>query len=161
MKKIPLTRGYVALVDDHDFEHLSRYKWYVLKVRNTQYAVRNKAKHEPKPTTRCMHRDIMEPQKGLDVDHMNGDGLDNRRRNLRVVTRAENNKNLGIDRRNTSGVRGVGWCAQRKKWHARIGVGGRLVNLGFYRSLHTAAGVRRGAEVTHGFFQRDRGNEHE
>lgn len=89
MRKIKLTQGKYILVDDDDFEYLSQFKWYLLKIVGyTSYAIRSQNKK-----TIYLHRDILKPNKNAVVDHLNGDGLDNRRENLRVVSQKENQQN--------------------------------------------------------------------
>ncbi len=89
MKEIPLSRGYVALVDDDDFEELSRYKWSVLPSRGKLYAKRN-----DNGKTVLMHRQIKGvTDRKTEVDHKDWDGLNNQRYNLRVATRNQNEYN--------------------------------------------------------------------
>lgn len=90
MKKICLTQGFYALVDDEDYERLAQYKWYTntQKNRHTSYAIR-----VVQGRTVYMHRVIMNASKGLEIDHINGNGLDNRRENLRICSRSENQRN--------------------------------------------------------------------
>lgn len=118
MKKIPLSRGKVAIVDDKDYEELSKHKWFASKAyrRDVYYAARNRLPKGSRPAHIQMHRQIMNPPDGLQVDHINGDGLDNRRGNLRIVTAAENTRNQRLSKRNSSGFRGV--YAKGKKWEA-------------------------------------------
>ena len=103
MKEIPLNRGMAALVDDADFLELSKIKWSIKKGCNTYYA--QHTSYGPlKSTTTLMHRIIMKTPAGMDTDHINGNGLDNRRVNLRIVTHKENMQNescyrLGIPRK--------------------------------------------------------------
>jgi HNH endonuclease/AP2 domain len=95
------------------------------------------------------------PEKGLEVDHINGDRTDNRWANLREVTRQQNNYNLGVSRRNVSGTKGVSWNASSGKWLARIKVGGRVVHLGLYSTVEAASAARRaGEQKYHGEFAR-------
>ena len=85
------------------------------------------------------------------IDHINGDGHDNRIDNLRAVSLAENNKNVRAGRRNKSGVIGVTWCGRYSKWYACIGVDGRTIALGRHNCLTAAAIARKAAEVRHKF----------
>lgn len=124
MKTIPLTQGKVALIDDEWFEYLSQYKWGYYK---GGYAARQTQRNRVKATI-YMHRLIANTPKGYDTDHINGDKLDNRSSNLRVVTHHENlSAYMKLDKRNTSGYRGV--AKWKNKWRARIG---RSVYLGVY-----------------------------
>jgi hypothetical protein len=90
---------------------------------------------------------------GGDIDHINGDRSDNRWVNLRIVTRSENQKNQSMHSNNTSGVNGVYWCKNRKKWHARIVADGKTSTIGFYADLSEAADARRNAEKENGFHE--------
>ncbi|WP_407059264.1 HNH endonuclease signature motif containing protein (plasmid) [Ralstonia syzygii subsp. celebesensis] len=86
------------------------------------------------------------PVKGYEIDHINGARDDNRWENLRLVTRHQNNMNMGVSKANRSGVRGVSWLKRRNKWHARIKVEGRVICLGDFVSLEAAAAARKAAE---------------
>src|SRR5690606_1175342 len=102
-KRIPLTKGMFTLIDDADCERVNLHKWRAHRSRNTWYAVRN----GPGRKMIFLHRFISDAPEGLIVDHVNGDGLDNRRENLRLCTHAENARNRQTNRNNTSGYKGV------------------------------------------------------
>lgn len=91
MKEIPLTQGMVAIVDDEDHLRLSKYKWYARRSINTFYArcSLRRIKGKPRPYL-IMHRVILNAPAGLEVDHKDGNGLNNTRANLRLVTRRQN-----------------------------------------------------------------------
>jgi hypothetical protein len=92
MRKIALTRGFVALVDDEDWPAVSQYKWYCLRRHDIPYAARGGRRGEPR--TVYMHRQILAPvPPGMHVDHINHDGLDNRRCNIRTLTPSQNSMN--------------------------------------------------------------------
>jgi hypothetical protein len=82
-----------------------------------------------------------------EIDHVFRNPSDNRWEHLRSVTRQQNKMNVGVQKNNTSGHRGVAWCADRKKWAARICVGGRTINIGRYTNIHEAIEARRVAEA--------------
>lgn len=88
-----------------------------------------------------------------EVDHINGNRLDNRASNLRVVTRSENGKNQRRHSTNKSGKSGVSWCNRQMAWVARITVDGRREHLGYFASLTAAARARSEAEARYGFHQ--------
>ncbi len=112
---IPLTRGLHAIVDAADYEWLSRYKWYAQACRGgTFYARRN-----THPGTMSMHCMIMNPPKGMVVDHINGNGLDNRRCNLRICTQYENKLNSRPRKDSKSRFKGV--LPHGDKWRAKVG----------------------------------------
>jgi hypothetical protein len=113
IRYIPLTRGLHAIIDADDYEWLSQYKWYAGKSTVNTYARRHSSKGVV-----VMHRQIMNPPKGMVVDHINGNGLDNRRCNLRICTPAENVRN----RRKVACARSrfIGVFPRRNKWHAVV-----------------------------------------
>lgn len=87
------------------------------------------------------------------IDHLDGDGTDNRFSNLRSVTHAENGKNQRLRSSNTSGYMGICWDKSAQKWHAYIHVDGKHKNLGHFEDINKAIAVRIAAEVTHGYHQ--------
>ncbi len=117
-KEIKLTRGHIALVDDTDYEWLNQFKWTFMP---PGYAMRRINQHRAqKPQTLLMHRMIMEPIGGKEIDHINRDGLDNRRENLRVVSRSQNLRNRRAFKNNKSGYKGVSFNKQTGKWRMQI-----------------------------------------
>jgi HNH endonuclease len=138
MRKIRLTKGKFALVDDADYKSLSKFKWHIDQHEATCYAHRTPWVHgKNRSRTIRMHRQIMGFPKGL-VDHRNGNGLDNRRRNLRLATKSQNSANSRrLSSRNTSGFRGV--CLARDgKWQAQIKVNGKFKYLGRFKTARQA-----------------------
>jgi len=157
MREIPLTQGKVALVDDEDYEELSEYKWYALKVGNTFYAVRNSTKQENEsgyPATICMHRQILgiilSP---LQVDHINGGGFDNRKSNLRITTQRQNRQNLHI--KQSSIYPGVCWNKGHNKWQACIRINGKQKYLGYFSTELEAFQAYKNANDTLGLVMVD------
>jgi hypothetical protein len=138
VKEIPLTKGYVALVDDEDYEWLSRWKWFAKADHNLVYARRMSHVGEGKRTTIGMHRLIMGDPPGREVDHWDNDGCNNQRGNLRVATHRQN---LAKSRQvlGPSGFRGVSWDKERRKWRARIHIDGKEKTLGRFRNADEAA----------------------
>jgi hypothetical protein len=95
------------------------------------------------------------PWKGLEIDHINGHKGDNRLKNLRAVTRADNLANAKISARNKSGVKGVGWSKSQEKWQAHICRHRKFTHLGFFKKFDDAVRARRLAEKKlHGEFAR-------
>lgn len=149
MKTIPLNHGLFALVDDADYEALSRFKWYADHDRRTWYAVRM----SPRPNRRVtyMHRVILGTPRGLHTDHADGNGLNNQRSNIRIVTPAQNSCNITRKRRSktSSRYRGVHWLAARGCWRAVIRSRGVSLQLGHFSSeieaalAYNAAGLAR------------------
>ena len=141
MKLIPLTQGRIAIVDDEDFEWLSQWNWHAGGRPRNEYASRSEPRLPPIASkgpqrTIKMHRLIMNPPKGYEVDHINGDTFDNRRTNLRICTRAENCRN----RLPTIGRRFKG-AIQRESgnWRSMIRSQGRLIHIGTFRTEIDAA----------------------
>jgi hypothetical protein len=94
MKTIPLTRGLVSIVDDDDYEMLIRYKWYAKIKKNGKYIYAARARWENKTRqTTLMHRVILNPPPRMEIDHIDGNGLNNQRSNIRIVTRRQNGQN--------------------------------------------------------------------
>ena len=136
-KQIPLTQGQFAIVDDKNFEWLNQWKWYALKSRYTFYAVRNVGKH-PKQTLVLMHRQIMNAHKEQEIDHHNGNGLDNHRINLRFCASGQNNQNQRKTR-GTSKYKGVSWHKNIKQWRVSIQDDYKTINLGYFDNEEDAA----------------------
>lgn len=125
---------YFVLVDDNNFEELSKYNWYF----NNGYAMRDVTKNKIK-TTILMHRLISECPEGLFVDHINGNRLDNRRQNLRFCNYNQNTKNRKKQLGFSSIYKGVSWFKRDKCWTAHITYNYKNFNLGyFYNELHAA-----------------------
>ena len=155
MKQIKLTREKYALVDDEDYEWLNQWKWYANKGGNTYYAVRNMRCKNGKRTIVTMHREILKPKKELVCDHINGNGLDNRRENLRICTQAENLYNRQPQKNTLSGFKGVHWHNRDKLWQARITCNHKRINLGFFkRQVDAARAYNKAALLYHGTFAR-------
>ena len=138
VRYIPLTRGLHAIVDADDYEWLMQYKWYAGRPpsQKTFYACRN----VPGRGIMLMHRQIMQPPKGMVVDHINGNGLDNRRCNLRICTQAQNSYNCPSRAGAKSRFRGV--TPRGDKWEAKIQHKGQVYNLGLFDNEIEAAKAR-------------------
>lgn len=136
MKQIPLTRDKVAIVDDEDYARLVRHKWYthVGSRNHTYYACRNLSYK----TKLFMHREILGVMnRKLLVDHINHNGLDNRRSNLRICNSNQSSVNKYRRSNNTSGFQGV--TRWRNKWQAYICVDYKQHHLGLFKSKEDAA----------------------
>jgi ribosomal protein L19 len=144
MKRIPLTQGKVALVDDEDYCWLSQYKWHLRKGTNTFYATRH-AWIKNKRVTIDMHRDILKLTPGDKrlTDHKDRNGLNNQKENLRIVSISINiyNRVMNIKRGKTSIYRGVCWSTRHKKWKASITYCKKVKHLGFFNSQKEAAEI--------------------
>ena len=152
-RRIPLTQGKYAIVDPEDYERLSRHKWHLNMDVHTNYACRN-IMIGPKKVQIKMHREILKPPRHLFVDHINHNGLDNRKANIRLATRSQNSWNRISHKLNTSSrYKGVHWHIHSKKWVARIGVNGRRIALGYYDDqVEAAKAYDKAAKKHHGEF---------
>lgn len=138
MKEIQLTQGKVALVDDEDFERLNQWKWRALHNRNTYYAIRN-AKKFLLRTIVYMHREIMNVQNDMMIDHADSNGLNNCKSNLRICNNSQNMQNRKKPITNTSGYKGV--TRSGKRWRAYVAVNGIKKYLGTFDNPEQAAQV--------------------
>ena len=137
MKKITLPSGDVALVDDQDYDLVSKHKWHVKGNSNQKYATTHKPGREVGKI--YMHRLICNPPKGKEVDHINHNGLDNRRSNLRICSRSENLRNgRGRRKPHSSKYKGVSWHKRDRKWIPLIKVNGKQTYLGRFGSEEDA-----------------------
>ena len=138
--EIPLSMGLVALIDDEDEDNVRRHKWHAVctPTNRTCYAVANIHDGVTFRTVQ-MHRFIMSPPDDMQVDHINGEGLDNRRGNMRNVTRAQNQWNRKPPPGSTSCYKGVSWRTRSGKWIARIARDGQEIRIGAYDDEETAA----------------------
>lgn len=138
MKKIPLTQGKFALVDNEDFEEISKFKWFAKKHRKTFYAFRKEGKW-PNFKHTTLHRQIMGLGTKKIIDHANWNGLDNRKENLKFCTNGENLSNSGLRKNNKSGFKGVSWRPKFRKYISQIKHNGEKVYLGLFLSRIEAA----------------------
>lgn len=149
-KKIQLTQGKFALVDAEDFEKLSKYSW-CFDGRN--YAVRNKWDKKNKiGKIVYMHRELFGVDIGKYVDHINGNQLDNRKENLRIVTHAENIRNQKVNpKRGRSKYKGVYWNKEKNKWQAQITFNYKCKSLGrFFKEKDAAIAYNHAAKELFG-----------
>jgi len=151
MKKIPLTQGKFAIVDDEDFDCLNQWKWQATFDGYNWYAVRA-VKYDGKRTSQMMHRQIL----GLaaddkrQVDHCNRNGLDNRQENIRICNSSQNQHNGKKNKHGLSSqYKGVSWHKQVQKWTAQLVVFGKHLYLGCFNNEVDAAKVYDKAAVEH------------
>jgi len=158
---IPLTRDHHATVDAVDVG-LADVLWTALTKLHTVYAYRKTPCVNGKQKTVYLHRVILARMLGRDlqanehVDHIDGNGLNNTRPNLRLATNAQNSANSRKNANNTSGFKGVCWYEQPGKWRACIKVSGKLIHLGYFTSKDDAhAAYCTAAEEYFGEFAND------
>ncbi len=151
LNEIALTQGKVAIVDAADYAWLSRWKWRAQKRSRTWYAERKEKNGDGKRRTIRMHREILglSPGDGLECDHVNRYGLDNRRSNLRIATHVQNMRNGRKRLDNKSGYIGVDWHKATGRWRAQIRANGKTLHLGLFDDKHVAARVRDEAALKH------------
>lgn len=137
------SNGRFALVSEEDYDRLSKYSW---RVNNHGYVVRTK-KIDEQPNPVSLHRDVLLPPPGVDVDHYNGDKLDNRRENLRFCNPSQNGANSKLRSDNTSGFRGV--IKSGSKFIAQIRVKQKRIYLGTFRTSIEAASAYNNAAIKH------------
>ena len=152
---VPLTQGYEALIDAADVPLVAGKDWCALIHRfrdgtvRTAYAMRTEAGR-----TILMHRTLAGAQGGVEVDHIDGNGLNNSRANLRCVTRAQNMQNARRRIDSTSGVKGVCWDKWTGKWKAQIAANGKRRERRFDTIEEAAAWYAQESNRLHGEFGR-------
>ena len=135
---IPLTQGKEAIIDADDLHLIGGRLWCAKEGRNTFYAFRIEGSVGREKHFR-MHRVIMgNPDKSVVVDHIDGNGLNNTRSNLRLVTASENSRNSKLSKRNTSGYKGVYWQKSLNKWGAKICLEKKQHFLGYFNTPEEA-----------------------
>lgn len=146
---VVLSNGFESVIDDADFELVAGIKWYATTSdRRTAYAISRFG---------LLHRMILAVEDGQCVDHINRDRLDNRRCNLRIATRQENQWNRGKTclHGSTSQFKGVQFHRHNQLWRARIRVAGKRISLGYFRSeIDAARAYDLAARKYHGEFAR-------
>lgn len=139
---IPLTQGKFAIVDAADYDWLSGYRWFVMTSRRGGQSY---AACSLRGKTIPMHRLIMNPPSGMVVDHIDGNGLNNRRANLRICTPQQNRWNLRPRKTETKTSRFIGVYQSRRspgKWYASVECHGKVTHLGPFTSEVEAALAR-------------------
>lgn len=162
MKLIPLTRGKFAMVDDGDYDLVNKYNWHAYKNGNTNnYYARTWLPYSgnEKRQSLSMHQLVIGKKDGLQIDHIDHNGLNNQRKNLRHCTQAENNRNVTSHKNRTSKYLGVSMSDSKVKnrsykyWKAQIKSNGKVMGLGSYLTEELAAlAYDRAAEKYHGEF---------
>lgn len=143
MKTIRVSNREFAIIDDDNYGIVSSFGWWICHGYARTERMVNK-----KRTSFPMHHLVIQKKDGFMVDHINGNKLDNRRENLRLVSHTQNMQNQKIlGRKSKSGIRGVTWCSQFKKYRARIQVNKKRISLGLFETAKEAHIVAQNARL--------------
>jgi len=152
---IPLTRGHSAIIDAVDVDLVRKINWWASSSKSTSYArgIQQAVPGEGKGEYVYLHRIIISAPDGVHVDHINHDGLDNRRDNLRLCNVSENIMNAQKRSDNKSGFKGVSWEKIGRKWRAQIRSRGKKIHLGSFDSPEDAhQAYSRASQEMHGVY---------
>jgi hypothetical protein len=139
MKTIELNQNKIVMIDDEDYDFLMQWRWftYTPNKGKSWYVVRHP---EIRPGNKIvMHREIMKAPEHLHVDHIDHNGLNNQKINLRLCTNAENSRNKSLHRKCSSTYRGVSWHKGCKRWVAQMMFSYKKIHLGCFKSEIEAA----------------------
>jgi hypothetical protein len=153
-RKIPLTQGRFAIVDPQDYHALAKHKWRICKnkSKNSLYAERSIRKPNGKYSRLLMHRQLITPPPAYCIDHINRNGLDNRRANLRLATPSQNAAN-SKPRNPRSGYKGVWFDKRKRKYRAAIWHNNKRIHLGYFDAkIEAAKAYDAAARKHHGRF---------
>jgi len=152
---IGLSRGMVALVDAADYDFLMQWTWYVCSDRKTIYAIRCERIAPRKFKYFAMHRVLLNPPPGMEIDHIDGNTLNNTRANLRLATRSQNAANRRVRSDNISGFKGVTFLKANRKWRAKIFLNRKTKYLGLFdTAAEASAAYMKAATEQYGEFAR-------
>jgi hypothetical protein len=139
MREIKLTQDQVTIVDDEDYDNVISRKWFAWKHPNPPHSYYAHSYEPPRHVVK-LHRMILGiTDRKVCVDHKNGNSLDNRKCNLRIATHGQNTKNAKLNKRSTSGHKGVTWHKPGNKWRAQIQNNGKKMHLGYFNTKEEAA----------------------
>jgi hypothetical protein len=131
--------GYNVLIDDEDYlRFVENGPWYIDKNKKGLYVRHNALRQYKYQRAILLHRLIINASQEVEIDHINGNTLDNRKCNLRICTHSENAKNRKRNENNTSGYKGVGFLKHNRKWRSRIRVNGKKIYLGCFNTAEEA-----------------------
>jgi hypothetical protein len=149
---VPLPRGLEAIIDAEDAEKVNRHNWFD---NGSGYAQTKVRSGNGKRRNISLHRLIMNPPNDMQIDHIHGETLDNRKSQLRLATSSQNSHNKGVQANNKSGFKGVTWEKARRKWRAKIKLHNKRIDLGYFDTAEAAhAAYCEAAHRLHGEFAR-------
>ncbi len=146
---IDLNQGQQTIIDDEDWDKVNHINWCADKdtANPGKYYVRGLNKATNKKVR--LHRYLSNAPKGMEVDHINGNTLDNRKCNLRICTKSQNQMNRGKTKKNKSGYKGVSWCTSCNGWKAYLWTGEKNLYLGLFSFKKEAALAYNRASIKH------------
>lgn len=157
--QIPISRGLFATIDREDYERVTnngKWKWTALPTKWTTYVRRNVWK-DGKQHSLYLHRFIMGDREGFEVDHIDSNGLNCSKANMRFATKHQNAQNQRIKKNNKSGHKGVGWSKGSQQWQAYITIHRRMIHLGYFNTKEEAVAARvAAAKMAHQEFYREK-----
>jgi hypothetical protein len=152
VRRVPVKGGYEAIVNLEDYEAVKQFIWFSKNDPRNKYARATPTKNGVQGHI-YMHHLILPKKKGIVVDHINGNGLDNRRCNLRYATQAQNSSNSRPFQRSKSGFKGVSWATKRQRWFVSIAADRRRYFLGeFLDKVEGAKAYDKAARILHGVY---------
>lgn len=145
---------YNVLVDDEDYDYINQFTWYLSVTKSGPYARARYIDNGNKRKLCCMHRLILGvTDKSIFVDHVNHNGLDNRRSNLRIASRSQNGMNRRVSKSNKSGYKGVSKSSNSESFRVCIYLSGKMINGGTFKTPEEAAKkYNELARIHHGEF---------
>lgn len=133
-KRSDSKRHWLVMVDDEDYKYLNQFYWYTDKYGTVSSSLGGKGKKRM-----ILARFLLNSPDNMEIDHIDGNRLNNQKSNLRLATSSQNKINRGPRSDNQSGYKGVSWHSQRKKWTARIMINGKYTHLGLFQNIIEAA----------------------
>lgn len=150
MKRLKVTKNKTAILDNEDYLRLRVHRWHAYWDGYNFYVVRTDRTTGKKINISMHHSVVGKPPKGMHVDHINGNGLDNRKENLRIVTIAQNQWNTKTRKDNVSGQKGVSFVKKEKKWIVHIQANKKRQYLGYFSDkIEAIKAYKKAEEILH------------
>jgi len=152
---VPLTKGFTAIIDANDVGKVDSWNWTAVVKPHTVYAQRTVKAEDGKRASVKMHRVLLNAPDGCEVDHADGNGLNNKKSNIRIADAFGNRQNRAVPKSNTSGLKGAFFHKRDNKWMSKIVANGRSIFLGYFPDKESAhAAYQEGSKKYHGEFSR-------